>query len=127
MVDLTARLLNRVSPGDDGVPVDPDAPDTRTDPNTVVRRQLIQQQNRLPQDEIFKLIASYVGGTPVSELAQQFDVMESTVYDHIDREGTPRQPYRKLRPAQIAEGVELYLAGVSLRQVARLQCGVHPR
>ena len=32
VVDLTARLLNRVSPGDDGVPVDPDAPDTRTDP-----------------------------------------------------------------------------------------------
>jgi len=62
------------------------------------------------------LVVSYGMGTPINELAKDFEIHRSTVLDHLNR-----SPARRRYPALDSHGVEvaerLYRAGLSLREV----------
>jgi len=114
VVDLTARLLNYVSPGQ-GLGVDPDEDVETLDPPV---RQL-QKQTRLKSDEVTKLIAAYLDGITIRSLARQYQVNESTVHAHLNRHQVPRRPYRALTPAQLEEARRLYNEGWSANRLAQ--------
>jgi transposase len=68
----------------------------------------VQRQSRLDEPELLQLVASYLGGESVAELARQFELHESTVHEYLNRLEIPKHPYRKVNPHQVAEAVELY-------------------
>ena len=105
MVDLIALSLNYVPPGQnvDSLSVEPvDEPS-----NGVVRAGPVQRNNRLGEDKVLELVASYVAGMSVAELARQFEVNETTVRAHLKRRQVGRRPYRKVTPAQMQEAMKL--------------------
>ena len=77
----------------------------------------IQHQGRLGEDVVLQLVASYLDGTTIRELAEQFDINEKTAHSHLKRLGV-RRPYRKVKPLQVNEAVQLYQSGQSLNDVA---------
>ena len=82
-----------------------------------------RQQRRLSQDQVAELIASYGVGVPINDLAVQFQVHRSTVFDHVHRAGTRRR-YPALAPLDVEKAAELYRAGQSLRAIG-IHFGVH--
>ena len=70
---------------------------------------------------MLQLVASYLDGTTIKELAQQFEVHRDTVFEHVRRQGLPfrRNVYARLTDQQIAEAVKMYQSGMSLRAVGR--------
>lgn len=74
------------------------------------------RQTRLLASEVTQLVASYQGGTTITELAAAFAIDQSTVQAHLTREQVVRRPYRKIRPHQLAEAVTLCEGGLSLRR-----------
>lgn len=110
VVDLTARFLNFVPPGQE--------PDSTPDvhdldglevqgPHTPIRRI-----DRVDQQQALKFVASYLDGLRVSQLAAQFGVHGTTVRAHLRRAGVELRPFRKLSPDQIVEVRQLHTTGV---------------
>jgi transposase len=90
------------------------------------RATRIEQKHTLLDDpEITELVASYLEGDTIDELATKFDVNQTTVQAHLERQQVERRPYRKVKPAQVAEAAELYRSGMSVRGVAK-RLGVSP-
>jgi hypothetical protein len=65
-------------------------------------------------EEIVKL---YRGGMKPVYIARRIGTTEWTIHHRLNRLGVERRP-RGLSPAQIAEAVQLYEAGESLRQLS---------
>jgi hypothetical protein len=75
-----------------------------------------QAQSRLQEAEAKALVAGYVAGSTVYELADQFGVHRHTVSEILERRGVPRR-YHKLSPEQLDLACSLYRAGLSLTKV----------
>lgn len=122
-MDLTARFLslarvdiNDIVPGSGTLLEEAVADDTSP---ALVHRGRVQRQTRLDEPELLQLIASYLDGESVAVLARHFELHEHTVHQHLNRMEIPRHRYRKIKPHQVAEAIELYQADASLRAVAR--------
>lgn len=122
-MDLTALFLNLVPPDQRTLPT----PDEFADDGVegVIQAGPLQKHTFLDDRKVLDLIASYMAGTTITELASEFDVNQTTVQEHLRRQRVERRPYRKIRPAQVAEAVEMHTAGTSVRQIAR-HLGVSP-
>lgn len=72
-----------------------------------------------------KLIEAYEAGAPCQELAERFEINESTVFAHLKRRSVDRRPFRKLRGDSLQRAKELYGSGQSLRSVAS-ELGMSP-
>ena len=120
-VDLTAQLLNLpplVRTLADGPAPPADAVPTRPAPWTR------QRQVRLEAEAVAALIARYLGGEPVPELAAAFGISETTLYAHLERARVGGRQYRKLWGSQLEEAIARHAAGESVRAIAR-ELGLH--
>lgn len=91
----------------------------RKRPTTTYRRavgKLSQQQKRLDEGEIAELVAGYLAGSSVLQLAEQFGCHHETVRRRLAAEGVQLRG-RPLTSGQIDEAERLYLAGYSLTEV----------
>jgi transposase-like protein len=48
-------------------------------------------QTRLSPTDIERLVARYRTGTPINDLAAEFEIHRTTVMKHIERGGAPRR------------------------------------
>ncbi len=92
-------------------------------PQGSISRTIKQKQRRLRGAEIDKLVAGYLVGATVYELAEQFGVHRSTVSELLERRGVTRR-FGPLSPAQVAMATSLYGEGLSLATVGQ-QLGCH--
>jgi site-specific DNA recombinase len=83
----------------------------------------IRRQRRLSQEQVHELIDSYRLGICVNDLAAQFEIHRSTVFDHVNRAGIRRR-YPAIGPREVEEAAELYRTGQSLRAIG-IHFGVH--
>lgn len=115
-MDLTALFLNLA-------PKPVESPLSREDSNSSlpgrVQTRPVRRMNRLTDAKILDLVASYLRGTTITELAAEFEINPTTVQAHLRRQKVGHRPYRKVRPEQVAEAVQLHAAGMSVRGVAR--------
>lgn len=109
-VDLVALFLNFVPPGQNADP-------TSEVVDLDVRRP-VRQVDQLGQQRILELVAAYIDGLSVSQLAVQFGVNVTTIRTHLQRSGVQMRPFRKLSPSQIQEARQLHIAGASLVELA---------
>jgi DNA-directed RNA polymerase specialized sigma24 family protein len=77
-----------------------------------------QVQRRLHEPEIDELVTSYLEGSTVYELAQQFSIHRHTVSEVLERREVSRR-YRKLSPDQLRLACTLYEEGLSLTKVGQ--------
>ncbi|MEO7573630.1 MAG: hypothetical protein ABIX10_14455 [Acidimicrobiales bacterium] len=82
-------------------------------------KHLKQIQRRLPAEQILELVRQYEAGAPVFELAEIFEIDQSTVHGHLNRQNVPRRPYRKLWGERLDEAIRLQATGMSIRGIAR--------
>lgn len=94
-----------------GVPLDRNTIATETGPN--------QAQRRLREAHVARLVQDYVAGASVEDLITAYGVSRTTVYAHLDRNGTAR-PTRdgKLSTLQIRQAAESRQAGLPLTSIA---------
>jgi hypothetical protein len=52
----------------------------------------------------------------IKSLSDRYRIHRTTVYEHVDRQGVPRQQ-RGLGPRQIQEAAQLYESGLSLAKI----------
>ena len=84
-------------------------------------------QRRLTEAEVDDLVARYVAGSAIDELARAFEVNRTTVISHLDRRDVPRRRVvRKMTDATVAQAARRYDQGLSLVAVAE-EFGVHAR
>ena len=81
-------------------------------------RPPIRRVDRLDEQKILALVAKYLHGSNVSEIAREFNVHETTVRAHLRRSGIDLRAYRKLSPDQIEEARQLRAAGASFAKLA---------
>jgi transposase len=118
-VDLTAQLLNLCALGSDPFEHFNRFTDIGKPEQTPPRRSL-QVHHRLETQQTLEVIAAYVAGASIRELAAQFKINRATVLDHLRRHEVPRRPQlRKLSDKQIAEAAELYRDGWSLLRLGK--------
>ena len=79
-------------------------------------------QTFLSAAEIDRLVADYLSGTRIDQLAERYGVHRATVFAHLRRRNVPRRPVG-LDEDEAADAVRLYRSGMSIRAVAR-QIGV---
>lgn len=92
----------------------PVRPPRRERDETVRKRQV---QRRLSEIEAAELVAAYVDGASMRELARRFSVHRTTVASLLSRAGVdPRQ--RGIPPEQLAEAIRRYEQGWSLQRLA---------
>ena len=131
--DLTARFLGLASvhlstivPGSgpllEATAAEDSSPAAR---RARIHRGGVRRRTCLDEPELLQLFAAYLDGTPITELAKDFELNESTVHQHLSRQEVPRRPYWKVKPHQVVEAVELYRGGMTLRGVAK-HLGVAP-
>ena len=77
-----------------------------------------QVHRRLRAPEIDDLVAGYLAGSTVYELAHQFSIHRQTVSEILRRRGISRR-YRKLSPEQLDLACTLYRDGLSLTKVGK--------
>jgi transposase-like protein len=70
------------------------------------------------------LVADYVSGVEVMELARRYGIARQTVLNHARRQGQPKR-HPKLSPTAVEKAAGLYEKGWSLAQVGRW-FGVNP-
>lgn len=87
-----------------------------------VVREVETAQTFLTASEVDRLVADYVAGVGVGELADRYGIHRTTVAAHLRRRGGPRRLVG-LDVNEQAEAVRLYRAGLSLRAISR-QLGV---
>ena len=80
-------------------------------------------QRRLTQEQLTAVLAAFLGGAPVKDLARQFGVHHSTIQDHLNRPPRARRT-PALDEAMLSQAIKLYASGLSFRTVGR-QLGVH--
>jgi hypothetical protein len=85
-------------------------------PSGRISRTNRQRQRRLRGPEINELVAGYLAGATVYELATQFSVHRHTVSDILERRDISRR-YQKLTPEQVDLASALYEGGLSLIKV----------
>ena len=79
-----------------------------------------QQQRRLTPNETDQLIAQYVRGATVSQLARKWKIHRTTVMDHLKRHHVPTKAHRrKLTDTDVTKASELYRAGDSLAKLGQ--------
>ena len=83
----------------------------------VSRKRPRQNQTLLSDDQVAALVAAYLAGLTLDDLASEFGIHQRTAAAHLDRRGIPRRRHG-LSPAQIAETKDLYQEGWSLDQIA---------
>ena len=100
---LASRLgeLSAMNPG-------PVAPTVRNTPKQV--------QRRLDSNKVDQLVADYLAGAKVRDLADLFRISRNTVLEHVSRAGV-RKHYPALIPKQVDEAAQLYRSGRSLVSV----------
>lgn len=77
-----------------------------------------QQQRRLSEDAIDRLVADYEAGESAATLAERYGVHRHTIASHLEQRGVTRHvTQNKLSPADTDEAIQLYLKGTSLIQV----------
>jgi lambda repressor-like predicted transcriptional regulator len=76
----------------------------------------IQTQNRLGTEQSDALATAYLSGATVNELAEQFQVHRSTVFEILTRNNVPRRQ-RGLNDDQLESIMSLYAEGWSLKQL----------
>lgn len=81
-------------------------------------RKARQAQRRLREAQVKELVADYLAGSTVYELADQFGVHRHTVSGILERRGVSRR-YQKLSPEQLDLACTLYRGGLSLTKVGR--------
>jgi hypothetical protein len=79
-------------------------------------RQPRQHQRRLRQDELDHLVADYLSGVKVKELAERYRITRQTVLEHMRRQGVPRR-HPRLGPLEVKEACDLYRSGKSLADI----------
>ena len=87
-------------------------------------RPLRQYQRRLHPNELRHLVADYVSGVEVMELARRYRIARGTVVEHMRRQGVPRR-HPRLSSDDIRRVAGLYQAGDSLSTVGKA-FGVDP-
>jgi len=80
-------------------------------------------QTRLSSADIERLVARYLTGTAINDLADEFEINRTTVMKHIERAGAPRR--RGVVLDHLDEARRLYEHGWSLARVRR-HLGVDP-
>jgi transposase-like protein len=80
-------------------------------------------QTRLSPTDIERLVARYRTGTPINDLAAEFEINRTTVMKHIERMGAPRR--RGVVLDHLDEARRLYEQGWSLARLGR-HLGVDP-
>ena len=84
-------------------------------------------QRRLTEADVDGLVARYIAGSAINELARLFNVNRTTVISHLDRRDIPRRRVvRKMTDRTVAEAASRYGQGLSLEVVAE-EFGVHAR
>jgi hypothetical protein len=80
---------------------------------------LHQVQRRLSAADVDQICASYVAGSSIDNLAQDYGVHRTTIITHLDQHGVPRRRVvRKMTDAQVTEAAAMYRNGHSLMTVA---------
>jgi DNA-directed RNA polymerase specialized sigma24 family protein len=110
-VDLTALFLNYEPPGQE----------TGATPDDVVQdvARPVRRVDRLGQQKALELVALYLNGFTVSELAAQYGVNITTVRNHLLAAEVELRPFRKLSRDQIVEACQMHADGMSLAEMAR--------
>jgi len=85
-------------------------------PSEAISRTFKQVQRRLRGAEIDELVAGYLAGGTVYELARHFGVHRHTVSEILERSGVARR-YQKLSPEQLDTACSLYRSGFSLTRI----------
>ena len=75
-------------------------------------------QRRLGADEVAELVAAYLMGIPVEDLAVSFRINRTTVLGHVRRHGIPKRDRRALQGDDIERAAKLYAEGRSAEWVA---------
>jgi len=83
---------------------------------TPAPRRAKQVHRRLREPEIVELVTSYLAGSTVYELADQFSIHRQTVAEILERRGVARR-YKRLSPEQLELACRLYKSGLSLMKV----------
>jgi DNA-binding CsgD family transcriptional regulator len=112
MVEVLGRYSNlRISPGllkaSESAPSErhPRAPNPR--------------QRRLQELEVRTLVDRYADGETIADIAASMQIGITTVKSHLRRAGAPlRGRTRSIRGRDLTHAAELYLSGLSLREVA---------
>ena len=81
-----------------------------------VRNTPKQVQRRLDSNKVDQLVADYLAGAKVRDLADLFQISRNTVLEHVSRAGV-RKHYPALIPEQVDEAAQLYRSGQSLVSV----------
>jgi hypothetical protein len=76
-----------------------------------------QAQTRLDSDEVAKLVAGYLAGGRVKQLAKQFGIHRLTVTSILQREGVTLRP-RGIHPDDLPKVIRLYEDGWALARLA---------
>ena len=109
-----------------GTPVDVgELLDASPDRNTIETEvEPGQAQRRLREAEVARLVGDFASGASIEDLITAYGVNRTTVYAHLDRNGTAR-PTRdgKLSTLQIGQAAEWRRAGLPLPSIA-LDLGV---
>ena len=78
-----------------------------------------QRQRRLRSPAVADLVAAYLAGARIDELAAAYGVNRTTVCAHLDRAGAPRPIRRgKLTEQLVAQVAAEHRSGVSVRSLA---------
>jgi uncharacterized protein (DUF433 family) len=86
-----------------------------------------QQQRRLASNQVDEVVAKYIAGEAIDNLAREYDINRTTVIAHVEKKGVERRGSpRKLTDARVSEAADRYAAGLSLAGVAA-QFGVCDR
>ena len=79
----------------------------------------VQNQRRLKPGQISGLIDDYKKGAGTTQLAHDYSIHRTTVWNHLKRAGIPRRPAtRKLTHTQVHLAAERYALGFSVAAIA---------
>jgi transposase-like protein len=109
-VDLTALFLNYEPPGQVMRPT--------SDADEIMPVRPVRRVDRLGQQKALELMALYLEGLSVSQLASQYGVNITTVRNQLKAAEVELRPFLKLSPDQITEAGRLREGGASLVALA---------
>ncbi|MEI8081511.1 MAG: helix-turn-helix domain-containing protein [Actinomycetes bacterium] len=112
LVDLTALFLNYEPPGQETL--------LSSDVADPVAPHAVRRVDRLGQEKALELVALYIEGLSVSQLASQYGVNITTVRNQLKTAEVEMRPFRKLSPQQTMEVCRLHADGTPLAELARV-------
>jgi DNA-directed RNA polymerase specialized sigma24 family protein len=87
-------------------------------PSVVNVRTPKRVHRRLRSDQVDELVESYLAGSTLKEVAQQFGIYRTTVSELLEARGIERR-YCSLTTEEIDQAVKLYHSGLSLVDVGK--------